>query len=83
MNRQNTQRSIYHNIMTKEERVTFIKKLAELDDAAAEAGGYVAFNSDIENEPHYNYRAIIKYCKEKGIEPSDMTTRELNMFIVK
>lgn len=68
--------------MSEKERVTFIKKLSELDDVAAEAGGYVAFNSDVENEPHYDYRAISKYCKEKGIEPLDMTIRELNSFIV-
>lgn len=68
--------------MSEKERVMFIKKLSELDDAAAEAGGYVAFNSDVENEPHYDYRAISKYCKEKGIEPLDMTIRELNTFIV-
>lgn len=68
--------------MSEKERVAFIKKLAELDDVAANAGGFVALNSDIENEPHYNYRAISKYCKEKGIEPLDMTLRELNSFIV-
>lgn len=68
--------------MSEKERVIFIKKLAELDDVAANAGGFVALNSDIENEPHYNYRAISKYCKEKGIEPLDMTLRELNSFIV-
>ena len=68
--------------MSEKERVMFIKKLSELDDAAAEAGGYVAFNSNVENEPHYDYRAISKYCKEKGIEPLDMTIRELNSFIV-
>lgn len=68
--------------MSEKERVTFIKKLAELDDVAANAGGFVALNSDIENEPHYNYRAISRYCKEKGIEPLDMTLRELNSFIV-
>ena len=68
--------------MSEKARVMFIKKLSELDDAAAEAGGYVAFNSDVENEPHYDYRAISKYCKEKGIEPLDMTIRELNTFIV-
>ena len=69
-------------IMTEKERLIFIKKLAELDDVAAEAGGYVALNSDVEKEPHYNYHAISKYCKEKGIEPLDMTLRELNSFIV-
>ena len=69
-------------VIPEKERISFIQKISELDDIAAEAGGFVALNSDIENEPHYNYRAISKYCKEKGIEPLDMTLRELNSFIV-
>ena len=32
---------------------------------------------------HYDLRAIAKFCKEKGIEPLDMTLRELNQFIIK
>ncbi|MBR7132040.1 MAG: hypothetical protein IKD04_00755 [Clostridia bacterium] len=68
--------------MSEKERVTFIKKLAELDDVAAEVGGFVALNFDIEKEPRYNYRAISEYCKKKGIAPLDMTLRELNSFIV-
>lgn len=68
--------------MSEKDRISFIQKISELDDIAAEAGGFVALNSNIENEPHYNYRAISKYCKEKGIEPLDMTLRELNSFIV-
>lgn len=67
--------------MSEQERISFIEKISKLDDIADEAGGFV-FNSDVENEPHYNYRAISKYCKEKGIEPLDMTLRELNSFIV-
>lgn len=68
--------------MPEKEQVAFIKGLAKLDDIAANAGGFVALNSDIEKEPRYNYRAINDYCKEKGIEPLDMTLRELNKFIV-
>lgn len=67
--------------MSEKERISFIEKLSKLDDITAEAGGFVS-NSDVENEPHYNYRAIIKYCEEKGIEPLDMTLRELNSFAV-
>lgn len=69
-------------LIPEKDRISFIQKISELDDIAAEAGGFVALNSNIENEPHYNYRAISKYCKEKGIEPLDMTLRELNSFIV-
>ena len=51
-----------------------------LDEAAEKAGGYTSF-VPAENI-QYNYREIIKYCKEKGIEPIDMTIRELNKFII-
>lgn len=56
------------------------KNMIELDEAAEKAGG---FTSIIKCEDiHYDYRAIDKYCKEKGIEPIDLTIRELNTFIV-
>lgn len=67
--------------MSDKERISFIEKISELDDVASEAGGFV-LNSESESRPHYNYRAISNYCKEKGIEPLDMTLRELNSFIV-
>ena len=56
------------------------RKMIELDEAAERAGGFVSMikSEDI----HYDYRAIDKYCKEKGIEPIDMTIRELNAFII-
>ena len=62
--------------MLKEE----IEKMKELDEAAENAGGFISLvkSQDI----HYNYREISRYCKEKGIEPIDMTTQELNKFIV-
>ena len=55
-------------------------KMRELDEAAERAGGYVSTISakDID----YDYRKIAEYCKEKGIEPIDMTIRELNTFII-
>ena len=62
--------------MTEQER----KDWDALEEAAEEAGGYVDPHlSDI----HYDMRAILKFCKEKGIEPIDMTIRELNQFIIK
>ena len=61
--------------MTKEE----LKAMAELDEAAEEAGGYLApLNSKI----HYDYRKIDEYCRNKKIEPLDMTIRELQNFII-
>lgn len=56
------------------------KKMIALDEAAEKAGG---FTSQIKSEDiHYDYRAISEHCKQKGIEPIDMTIRELNQFIV-
>ena len=49
------------------------KKMQELDAAAEKAGGFVDFVFD--KNTHYDYRKIIEYCKEKGIEPQDMTIR--------
>lgn len=62
--------------MSKDE----IKKMKELDEAAERAGGFTSPVSA--DEIHYDYREIIRYCKEKGIEPIDMTIRELNRFVV-
>ena len=57
-----------------------IKKMNELDEAAEKAGGFTSAVSA--NDVHYNYREISRYCKEKGIEPMDMTIRELNRFVI-
>ena len=64
--------------MTKKE----LNAMRALDDAAEEAGGYVIFNSNFENEAHYDYQAISKYCEKKGIEPIDLTESELKQFEV-
>ena len=56
------------------------KRMIELDEAAEKAGGFVSVLKG--EEIHYDYRKILKYCKEKGIEPVDLTIRELNSFIV-
>lgn len=57
-----------------------IIKMRALDEAAEKAGGFVSAVSaqDID----YDYRKIAEYCKKKGIEPIDLTIRELNTFIV-
>lgn len=62
--------------MTEKQRQDMI----ELDRLAEEAGGYVDPHP---SEVHYDLRAIAKFCKEKGIEPIDMTIREMNRFIVR
>lgn len=57
-----------------------IRDMRELDEIAEKAGGFVA--KLINNDIHYDYRKISEYCKEKGIEPVDLTIRELNLFVV-
>ncbi len=57
-----------------------IKNMRELDEAAEKAGGFTSPVSP--DDIHYDYRGISRYCKEKGIEPVDMTIRELNKFII-
>ena len=62
--------------MTKED----IERMRALDEAAEEAGGFVDFlpNRNIS----YDYRKMLAYCKDKGIEPLDLTIRELNTFVI-
>lgn len=57
-------------------------EVCELDNIADEAGGFVAYQPTDENEVQYDYRAIIEYCRKRGIEPLDMTIREMQQFIV-
>lgn len=57
-----------------------IRDMKELDELAEKAGGFVAGLKN--NNTHYDYRGISKYCKEKGIEPVDLTIRELNRFVI-
>lgn len=57
-----------------------IRDMNLLDELAEKAGGYVAPLSN--KDTHYDYRKIGRYCKEKGIEPLDLTIRELNKFII-
>lgn len=56
------------------------KGMIELDEAAEKAGGYVS--NILGKDTHYNLRKLISYCKEKGIEPADLTLRELSKFIL-
>jgi len=55
-------------------------KMRKLDETAEKSGSFISSVS--EKDIHYNYREINRYCKEKGIEPIDMTIRELNTFII-
>lgn len=57
-----------------------LKNMRDLDEAAEKAGGFVSILNS--GDINYDYLGIIKYCKEKGIEPVDMTIRELNAFVL-
>lgn len=57
-----------------------IRDMRELDELAERTGGL--FTALGNNEVHYDYRKISEYCKEKGIEPIDLTIRELHNFII-
>ncbi|MEE1503247.1 MAG: hypothetical protein UGF89_03245 [Acutalibacteraceae bacterium] len=56
-----------------------IEMMRELDELADKAGGFVSQQS---SSVQYNYREINEYCKTRGIEPIDLTVRELSKFIV-
>lgn len=58
-----------------------IDAMKALDEAAEKAGGYLS--PIIDSKTHYDYRKMIAYCREKGIEPLDLTIRELHQFIIK
>ncbi len=57
-----------------------LQEMRSLDSAAEKAGGFVDFG--IDKNTRFDYRKIIAYCKDKKIEPIDMTIRELNQFII-
>lgn len=52
--------------------------LGELDEAAERAEGFLAPLTRLDTR--YDYRALVEYCREKQIEPLDITIRELLQF---
>ena len=56
-----------------------LHEMRALDEAIEKAGGFVA---DPQKEIHFDYHRLSKYCKERKIEPIDLTIRELNTFIL-
>ena len=54
------------------------KLLGELDEAAERAEGFLAPLTSLDTR--YDYRALVEYCREKKIEPLDITIRELLQF---
>lgn len=58
-----------------------IEAMRDLDELAEKAGGFVFPFGD--NTVHYDYRRISAYCKERCIEPLDLTIRELSDFVLR
>lgn len=50
------------------------------DNAAEKAGEFVSNTAG--KNTHYKFREWIKYCKSKGIEPADSTSKELSKFVI-
>lgn len=61
--------------------VNLRQDMNELDELSDKAGGYVIPSGN--DEVRYDYRKIIAYCKEQGIEPIDLNIRELGQFVTK
>ncbi|MCL2045668.1 MAG: hypothetical protein FWG88_04720 [Oscillospiraceae bacterium] len=51
-----------------------------LDEAAAIAGGYVAYTPGKKLIIDYDYRELSRYCRERGVEPIDLPEDELERF---
>ena len=50
-----------------------------LDEAAQEAGGYVA--TPRRRNMDADYHAMSLYCKKKGIKPKELTDKEYDSFL--
>jgi len=52
-----------------------------LDEAAEQAGGYVDYKPGRSLVIDADYRAMSKYCAEKGIKPIELTEDEYKLFL--
>lgn len=57
------------------------KILHDLDDIAEKAGGYVDYVPGRPLIIDADYRAMSKYCRERGITSFDLTDEEYAMFV--
>ena len=51
-----------------------------LDEAASKAGGYVAYTPGKKLIVDYDFRELSRYCREKGVEPIDLSAEEQKAF---
>jgi hypothetical protein len=56
------------------------KAIRNFEEAAERAGGYVDYVPGRSSIIDADYRAMIKYCKEKGINSMDLTEEEFAIF---
>ena len=57
-----------------------MEAMKALDEAVEKSGG--CLSPFFDSKTHYDSRKILAYCREKGIEPLDLTIRELHQFII-
>jgi hypothetical protein len=62
--------------MTEQQR----KHMNLLDEAAEKAGGYVS--PMVDQNARYDYRKLSEYCKERNMDPQDLTLREMRQFLI-
>ncbi|PGK04571.1 hypothetical protein COC97_14715 [Bacillus anthracis] len=66
--------------MGKVKRFEKLRREMEEFEAGFPDGVYAAPSSP--NEPRIKVKALFKYCREKGIDPKDLTEEELEQFLV-
>ena len=54
-----------------------------LDEAAAEAGGFVAYYPGERCTVDYDMRELSRYCRERGVEPFELPEEELVRFVIR
>ncbi|MCU5391991.1 hypothetical protein OCE55_28800 [Bacillus paranthracis] len=62
-----------------EEAEKLIKEMEEFE-AGFPDGVYTACSSS--NEPRIKVKALFEYCREKGVDPEDLTDEEREQFLV-
>lgn len=61
---------------------TLISDINEMDRIAEVAGGYVE-DLCTPDEPHYEMRKLVEYCKNNRKQPYQLSEIELERFLVK
>ena len=64
--------------LSEKEKIDFIKQLAEIDDVAAEAGGYVLPPSSVKHSKKFeeDFTTMRKYCVEHNKKITELTIED-------